>query len=860
MLPNLASEYLNTHKLLSKIEDALNTCIASNLDSPESYIASVLMQMSPGPCTINKIMLLPTGKILYCVCFCETFRSFIYQLKPGSLNKLITICLSAVSVSSLSPNTVREFLPSLSLSSTVKSVTPSTGSRAQSSQKNRAKSDLKEDAKQYKDQEKYNPPDVSTYEEPLFFDESIKTPLHGINIFERINVIWPLLLKNLGGDRELAVEVYDHIFDISLQILSSSRMIELRRRATNVSTLTMRCPTPIFAVFSWNTILNISLVPIGNSLLSFQALIHELNAYVTNVIANDNANGANATKKKTDAVGLPPTISLFPFLLKQDPGLQISSENPTTMRILELKDDYFEMSIFNNVKPSLKEKTTGSQTTRPSDKLRKYFSIVAIFHSLINLLQKVNEDWRKSAKVQMTVDLSELLPDMKCTTANADDVLRDLKEKIDAIYPNCRSITPNYSSMVSFINSFETYPLVSEFESFMFNILLAQRWGALNISFINCKIVPDESVSIEYYPDAEAAKQEATQAVPKKGGKQQQQQPQSTSGAIEESKYKPPIVYQSYSKEAVARQVLTAMTQHTALSEISRQTGKTCPEEATVSLSLFFDHISLVNTLNTKLSKYFPTLSNQVKASTLNYVKTPAICTLNQAEYLDAVCVHCHDLEPAKALNRPTKLMLHQGSHDSTTSAIAQTSMLSFRGGERQMGITPRAGSRFAGPGSQISISDQRVAACIGKENVSDTIRGLTRTTLPDETTSISKSFSPPEDVSTCEELPNSKTLMVSHKNNESTVLTMEVETVPTPQTGEDTVRCGTPKETGKEKGKEKDTSKTKDECVANEHSYINRVTCALIYGYEGLYINNITELDELVEACMYLKSDGRLV
>lgn len=851
MLPNLASEYLNTHKLLSKIEDALNTCIASNLDSPEAYIASVLMQMSPGPCTITKIMLLPTNEILYTARFCEIFRSFAYRLKPGSLNKLISLCLSSISVDTLAPETIREFLPSLSLSTAAKgNVTPSAGSRAQSSQKSRAKSELKEDAKQQKDQDKdQNQP---IYAEPLFFNETIKTPLHGINIFERINIIWPLLLKSIGGDRELGIELYDHIFDISLQMLSSSRMIELRRRATNINNLTMRCPTPMFTVLSWGTILNIALVPVGRSLLSFQALIHELNGYITNAIASDGTSGTNVAKKKTDATPLSDTTSLFPILLKQDPGLSVSSENPAMAKVLGIKDEYFEMNTFNSVKPTIREKATGAQAARPGDKLRKYFNAVAIFRALVDILRKTNEDWRKSAKIQLTVDLSEIVSDMKCVTANADDVLRDLKEKIDAIYPNCRSITPNYSSMVAFIDSFETYPLVSEFESFVFNLLLTQKWGDLDISFTNCKIIPEESASIDYDPVAEAAKQEATQAAPKKGGKQQQQAQQSAPEAIDESKYKPPIVYQSYSKEAVARQVLTSMSQKIALSEVSRQIGSTRPEETTVTLSLFFDHTPLANTLTTKLTKYFPSLSNQVKASTRKYIKTPTICTFNQAEYLDAVSVHCHDLEPAKALNYPTKLMLHQGSHESTTSTIAQTSMLSFRGGERQMGITPRAGSRFAGPGSQISVSNQRIAACMGKDNTMDASRGLTRTVLPDESTSISKSLSPADDTSTCEELTNLKGLTVSYKNNESTVLTTEIESMPTPQVDEGAVQREAPKEKGKEK--------VKDAPAVNESSYINRVTCALIYGYEGLHISDIKELDEFVNVCMYLKSEGRLV
>ncbi|EFO60794.1 Hypothetical protein GLP15_4909 [Giardia lamblia P15] len=853
MLPNLASEYLNRHRLLSKIEDALNTCIASNLDSPEAYIASVLMQMSPGPCTITKVMLLPTSEVLYTVRFCEILRSFTYRLKPGNFNKLIALCLSSISVSALPSETVREFLPSLSLSTSTNSITPSTGSRAQSSQRDRAKSEVKEDTKQDRSQS----PCIATYAEPLFFDENLKTPLHDINIFERINIIWPLLLKHIGGDRELGLELYEHLFDMSLQMLSSSRILELRRRATNVSSLTIRCPTPMFVVFSWSTVLNIALVPVGNSLLSFQALIHELNSYATTILMSDGTSGSGAAKKKVDATTLADPAAIFPVLLKQEPGLHVSTENPITVRLLELNDEYFEMRTFDNVKPTVGEKAAGVQINRPGDRLRKCFSVLAIFRALINLLQKTNEDWRRSTKIQITLDLPEIVADMKCVTANADDVIRELKERVDAVYPNCRSITPNYSSMVGFLNSFEVHPLVSEFELFLFNILLSQKWGHLDMSFTGCKNIPEESVSIEYDPVAEAAKQEATQAAPKKGTKQPPPQAQQNApGVVDESGYKPPIVYQSYSKEAVVRQILTSMSQSMALTEVARQVGAVCPEETTVSLSLFFDSTPLVNVLNTKLTKYFPALGKQVKANARQYTKTPAICTLGQAEYLDAVCIHCHDLEPAKALHYPTKLMLPQGSHESTSSIIGQASIMSFRGGERQMGITPRAGSRFAGPGSQISASDQRAAACLNKDNVVDAGRGLTRTTLPDDSVSISKSLSPIEEASICEEPTNFKGLVLSYQDNESTVLTTEIESMPGSQTNEDTSQ----RETPKEKGKEKEASKVKNVSAVSENSYINRVTCALIYGYEGLHVNNIKEIDEFVNVCMYLKSDGRLI
>lgn len=447
---------------------------------------------------------------------------------------------------------------------------------------------------------------------------------------------------------------------------------------------------------------------------------------------------------------------------------------------------------------------------------------------------------------------------MKCVTANADDVLRELREKVEAVYPNCRSITPNYSSMVGFLNSFETYPLVSEFEVFLFNILLSQRWGNLDVSFTNCKNIPEESVSIEYDPVAEAAKQETSQAAPKKGVKQPPAQTQqSAPPASDEPAYKPPIVYQSYSKEAVVRQILTSMSQKIALTEVSRQLGSARAEETTVSLSLFFDNTSMVSAVSAKLAKYFSSLSQQVKANTRQYMKTPAICTLNQADYLDAICVHCHDLEPAKALHYPTKLMLRQGSHESTASTVAQTSMLSFRGGERQMGITPRAGSRFAGPGSQISASDQRAAACLSKDSTVEAGRSLTRTVLPDESVSISKSLSPVEDASTCEEPTSLQGLVVSYQNNETTVLTTEIENISPSQASEDVPQRETPKEKGKEKEKE---TKIKDLSASNESSYINRVTCALIYGYEGLHTSSIKELDELINACMCLKSDGRLI
>lgn len=852
MLPNLASEYLNTHRLLSKIEDALNTCIASNLDSPEAYVASVLMQMSPGPCTITKVMLLPTNEILYTVRFCEVLRSFTYRLKPCNFNKLVSLCLSSIPTATLPPETIREFLPSLSLSTFTKSATPSTGSRAQSSQKDRNKPDPKEEAKQNQDCSQ------PTYAEPLFFDEHLKTPLHGINIFEKINVIWPLLLKSIGGDRDLGIELYDQIFDMSVQVLSSSRLLELRRRATNANTLTMKCPTPMFVVFSWGTVLNLALLPVDHSLLSFQALIHELNNYATSTLAGDGASGPNTAKKKTDAAPLPDSATLFPILLKQDPGFQVSTENPTMAKLIELKDEHFEIRTFDSVRPTIKEKTIGTPN-RPADRLKRYFSVVAIFRALVSILQKANENWRHSAKIQLTVDLSEVVSDMKCVTANADDVLRELREKVEAVYPNCRSITPNYSSMVGFLNSFETYPLVSEFEAFLFNILLSQRWGHLDVSFTNCKNIPEESVSIEYDPVAEAAKQEASQAAPKKGVKQPPSQTQqSVPSASDEPAYKPPIVYQSYSKEAVVRQILTSMSQKIALTEVSRQLGSARPEETTVSLSLFFDNTSMVSAVCAKLAKYFSSLSQQVKANTRQYMKTPAICTLNQADYLDAICVHCHDLEPAKALHYPTKLMLRQGSHESTTSTVAQTSMLSFRGGERQMGITPRAGSRFAGPGSQISASDQRAAACLSKDSTVEAGRSLTRAALPDESVSISKSLSPVEDVSTCEEPTSLQGLVVSYQNNETTVLTTEIENISPSQASEDVPQRETPKEKGKEK--EKETSKIKDLSASNENGYINRVTCALIYGYEGLHTSSIKELDELINACMCLKSDGRLI
>lgn len=81
-------------------------------------------------------------------------------------------------------------------------------------------------------------------------------------------------------------------------MLSSSRILELRRRATNVNSLTIRCPIPMFVVFSWGTILNLALVPVGSSLLSFQALIHELNSYATSTLMGDGAAGSGATKKK----------------------------------------------------------------------------------------------------------------------------------------------------------------------------------------------------------------------------------------------------------------------------------------------------------------------------------------------------------------------------------------------------------------------------------------------------------------------------------------------------------------------------------------------------------------------------------
>ncbi|KAE8303236.1 hypothetical protein GL50803_0014602 [Giardia duodenalis] len=853
MLPNLASEYLNRHRLLSRIEDALNTCIASNLDSPEAYIASALMQMSPGPCTITKVMLLPTNEVLYTVRFCEILRSFTYQLKPGNFNKLATLCLSSISVGALPSETVREFLPSLSLSTSTNSVTPSTGSRAQSSQKDRAKSEAKEDSKQ----DRNSSACVTTYAEPLFFDENLKTPLHDMNIFEKVNNIWPLLLKHIGGDRELGLELYEHLFDMSLQMLSSSRILELRRRATNVNSLTIRCPIPMFVVFSWGTILNLALVPVGSSLLSFQALIHELNSYATSTLMGDGAAGSGATKKKADVATLSDPGAIFPILLKQEPGLHVSTENPATVRLLELKDEYFEMRTFDSVRPTVREKTAGAQINRPSDRLRKYFGVVAIFRALVDILQKTNEDWRRSAKIQVTLDLPEIVADMKCVTANADDVLRELKERVDAVYPNCRSITPNYSSMVGFLNSFEARPLVSEFELFLFNILLSQKWGHLDMSFTDCKNVPEESVSIEYDPVAEAAKQEVAQAAPKKGTKQPPPQAQqSPPGAADDSGYKPPIVYQSYSKEAVARQILTSMSQSMALTEVSRQVGAVRPEEATVSLSLFFDSMPLVSALNTKLAKYFPVLSAQVKANTRQYTKTPAICALGQAEYLDAVCIHCHNLEPAKALHYPTKLMLPQGSRESTSSIAGQASIMSFRGGERQMGITPRAGSRFAGPGSQVSASDQRATACLSKDSVADAGRGLTRTTLLDDSASISKSLSLVDEVSICEEPTSFKGIVLSYQDNESTVLTTEIESMPGTQANEDVSQ----RETPKEKGKEKEAPKAKDVGAVSENSYINRVTCALIYGYEGLHISNVKEIDEFVNVCMYLKSDGRLV
>lgn len=43
------------------------------------------------------------------------------------------------------------------------------------------------------------------------FDENLKTPLHDMNIFEKVNNIWPLLLKHIGGDRELGLELYEHL-------------------------------------------------------------------------------------------------------------------------------------------------------------------------------------------------------------------------------------------------------------------------------------------------------------------------------------------------------------------------------------------------------------------------------------------------------------------------------------------------------------------------------------------------------------------------------------------------------------------------------------------------------------------------
>lgn len=104
------------------------------------------------------------------------------------------------------------------------------------------------------------------------------------------------------------------------------------------------------------------------------------------------------------------------------------------MRLLELKDEYFEMRTFDSVRPTVREKTAGAQINRPSDRLRKYFGVVAIFRALVDILQKTNEDWRRSAKIQVTLDLPEIVADMKCVTANADDVLRELKERVDAVY------------------------------------------------------------------------------------------------------------------------------------------------------------------------------------------------------------------------------------------------------------------------------------------------------------------------------------------------------------------------------------------------------------------------------------------
>lgn len=130
-----------------------------------------------------------------------------------------------------------------------------------------------------------------------------------------------------------------------------------------------------------------------------------------------------------------------------------------------------------------------------------------------------------------------------------------------------------------------------------------------------------------------------------------------------------------------------------------------------MSLSLFFDSMPLVSALNTKLAKYFPVLSAQVKANTRQYTKTPAICALGQAEYLDAVCIHCHNLEPAKALHYPTKLMLPQGSRESTSSIAGQASIMSFRGARgkwvsrREQGL----GSLALGPRSLRLISARRL-------------------------------------------------------------------------------------------------------------------------------------------------------
>ncbi|TNJ28733.1 hypothetical protein GMRT_13796 [Giardia muris] len=633
MLSNFTADYLAVHRLLPTIEAALNACVAGNLDSPEAYISMLLMQTHPGSCHLKSCILVPPSELIIVVAYCSIQYSFSFQLEAD-----VAIGLS-------------ELLSGKEISSRPAS-TPSVGNQREHGTDKRKEPVIQE-------------PKGVDLKEPVIVNDPEIFSLIGKDIFQRISSLWPLILRATKKNSSIAGHLYEYFIFIGVNLLHSSPLAEMRRRATYVSRLTFHYPIPYLELLHWEGFLQISLAPTRTNALPFQKLVNKIFDFLlacgmTGTVPGGEGRAPPSAKggkkpqptggsKKGEQPGVT-AENLLPIRVVQEAGKRASFALPVFDEAFQLVDEDFTLCSFNQLRIALctrEDEGEGSKSVGFTDLLARHTTLVALCCAVQRLLSSMDPGWTSYAFISISVDCLALSEGLRTKVYSASDALMGLQERVQGASEEEVTKSPELLAIRSYLESFKKTPLMSDIETALFTIFNYQKSGIMELVLRNLKGLPEDPTDVVYNP--------LVAPPPPETGKKPTGKKPETPAVPETPAFIPPVIYSTYTRGAYTREVLLAVSQCVALSEAAREMDAnvtSCPSASSLSVRVIFDQLETSLAFSEKLKTTFSDVAQYVTGQYVSFVEQPCVCGIPLPEYLEMVSNNCAKGEDAPPIDR----------------------------------------------------------------------------------------------------------------------------------------------------------------------------------------------------------------